>query len=391
METDTISRNGKKRRAMAIFGAIVLVGLAAGYVSHRYRLTHVTTDDAYVQGTVHMIAARVAGTVKSVTVEDNQPVEEGDVLVEIDPEVFGHRLAEAEAGAGAEGKRLGELAATKTAQETKVSAAIANLAKAMSGREELDARIKAGEAELAAMEALAEQAHSDMTRAERLFEKEVVTRDRYEKARTQHQTAVAARDAARELLNQAAVARSAHENTVAQARAALAVERALLAQVEASIESQGQQLKKRDARAEIERLMLSYTTVTSPGAGFVTRKSVEVGNQVQAGQPLMSVVSLGGAYVLANYKETQLRLIKPGQPVALRLDAFPGVELRGRVESIMAGTGSAFALFPPENASGNFVKVVQRVPVRIAFDDAAAAAPYLRIGMSVEPTILTAE
>ena len=137
------------------------------------------------------------------------------------------------------------------------------------------------------------------------------------------------------------------------------------------------------------RLNLSYTNITSPADGLVTRKSVEIGNQLQTGQPIMSVVSMKNAYVVANYKETRLHLIKAGQNVRLRLDAYPDIKFTGKVDSIMAGTGAAFSLFPPENASGNYVKVVQRVPVKIVFDDLKKAEPYLRVGMSVVPTILT--
>jgi membrane fusion protein (multidrug efflux system) len=155
------------------------------------------------------------------------------------------------------------------------------------------------------------------------------------------------------------------------------------------VKTQGEKIKKHNAIFEQARLNLSYTRITSPADGLVTRKSVEIGNQLQAGQPIMSVVSMKNAYVVANYKETRLHLIQPGQRVRLKLDAYPGKKFTGRVDSIMAGTGSAFSLFPPENASGNYVKVVQRVPVKIVFDDLKEAEPYLRIGMSVVPTILT--
>jgi membrane fusion protein (multidrug efflux system) len=150
-------------------------------------------------------------------------------------------------------------------------------------------------------------------------------------------------------------------------------------------------VRGKGVQVELAQLTLDYTSVPSPADGFVTRKAVEPGNQVQAGQPLLAVVSLESPRVVANYKETQLHLIRPGQAVRLRVDALPGREFAGKVESIMAGTGSAFSLFPPENASGNFVKVVQRIPVRIALDAGQPGLDLLRVGMSVVPTILAVE
>jgi membrane fusion protein (multidrug efflux system) len=133
---------------------------------------------------------------------------------------------------------------------------------------------------------------------------------------------------------------------------------------------------------------LSYTGITAPADGFVTRLSAEVGNTLQVGQPLMSLVNLAEAYVVANYKETRIGRFETGQKVKIKIDSYPGKIFKGTLNSIMAGTGSAFTLFPPENASGNYVKVVQRVPVKITFDDLDDVRPLLRIGMSVVPTIL---
>jgi membrane fusion protein (multidrug efflux system) len=176
---------------------------------------------------------------------------------------------------------------------------------------------------------------------------------------------------------------------VAQAEAQLKVEEASLVRTKASLKTQNEQIARRQAQLDMAALRLAYTLVSAPADGFVTRMSAEVGNTVQAGQPLMSLVSLDDAFVVANYKETRLEHIVPGQKVTIRLDAYPGQKFTGRVESIMAGTGAAFTLFPPENASGNYVKVVQRVPVKIIFDDLEKVRPYLRVGLSVVPTILT--
>lgn len=139
---------------------------------------------------------------------------------------------------------------------------------------------------------------------------------------------------------------------------------------------------------EASRLNYGYTKIYSPSDGFVTKKAVEAGNQIQAGQPLMAIVPIGGLYVTANYKETQLENVKPGQKAEIKIDTYPGKVFVGKVNSIMAGTGSVFSLFPPENATGNYVKVVQRIPVKIVFDKDTDPEHILRMGMSVEPTII---
>ncbi|MBA4392822.1 MAG: hypothetical protein C0407_04635 [Desulfobacca sp.] len=146
-----------------------------------------------------------------------------------------------------------------------------------------------------------------------------------------------------------------------------------------------------EGRLEQARLQLTYTQIKAPARGHITKKNIEAGNQVQAGQPLMALVPLERLWIQANYKETQLTRVKSGQKVSIKVDTFPGKKLQGRVESIMAGTGSAFSLFPPENATGNFVKIVQRIPVKIVLDQDQQDRPPLRVGMSVNPTILINE
>lgn len=353
----------KKRIAMAIFGAIVTLGLIAGFSYRGYSRTHVSSDDAFIEGTVHTVSPRVAGVVKNIAVSNNQPVKAGDLLIEIDPDIYRQRLADAEASAGAEVNRAEELASFVTVKRTAVTASRASLA--------------AREADRKAKAAQKAQAEIDLKRAQGLYDKKVISTERLERSRTQFDTASAQLESA--------------DSLISQARAALSSDEAQLHQAQTAIKSQGQMILKREAQAELERLQLSYTRLTSPGDGYVTRKSVELGNQVQAGQPLMSIVSLKGAYIVANYKETILHLIRPGMKVKIKFDAYPDREFTGKVDSIMAGTGSAFTLFPPENASGNYVKVVQRVPVKIVFDNPSEVEPLLRVGMSVVPTIITKE
>jgi membrane fusion protein, multidrug efflux system len=282
--------SGKKRKAFLIVGVIVAVGLTIGYLYNAYRTTHVTTDDAFLEGDIHTIAARVGGSVKNVLVDDNQRVKRGDVLVELDP----------------------------TDYRSKAEAARANL--------ELQ-------------RATLRLAETDRKRATALFDQDVSSADRYDKAVSAHEIALAQVKLAEEQLRQA-------------------------------------------------ELNLGYTRVTAPADGYVTRKSVQTGNQVKDGQPLMAVVELDNLYVVANYKETEMGHIRPGQAARIEVDAFPGREFTGKVDSIMAGTGVSFSLFPAENATGNYVKIVQRIPVKIVLDPGADKDHVLRVGMSVVPTVL---
>ena len=167
-------------------------------------------------------------------------------------------------------------------------------------------------------------------------------------------------------------------------------QKSLIRQLEAAAAPQLALIRQREALVEKARLNLGYTTILAPAEGYVTKRSAEVGNQVQAGQPLLAVVPLAQEkiWVTANYKETELKDVRPGQKVELRVDTYPGKVFRGRVNSIMAGTGSVFSLFPPENATGNYVKIVQRIPVRITLEEGSDPDHLLRVGMSVVPTIL---
>lgn len=381
-------RDSKKIRAFMIVGLIAAIGLVILFLYRGYARTHVTTDDAFVEGSIHMIGARVAGTVVEILVNDNQLVKAGDLLARLDPEPFQKAVDEAEASMQSEEGRLTEARAQIMAQERRVTAMEASLARTRAAKMELIAAVSARQAEIQAASAVLDQNRLDLSRAEKLSDQEVIPKSRYDRTRTAFEVASAALTAAEEIKNQAEVALEAHKSTVAQVRAQVRVEEAALQRVQAYLSTQTGQIARRKAQAESARLRLSYTTLTSPVNGFVTKLSAEVGNTVQAGQPLMSLVNLEEAHVVANYKETRIGRFKQGQKVTIKLDSYPGRKFHGTLDSIMAGTGAAFTLFPPENASGNYVKVVQRIPVKITFDDLDEVRPLLRIGMSVVPTIL---
>ncbi len=332
-EQQQAPNNGqKKKKAFLIIGAIVLVGLIVGFFYSQYRKTHISTDDAFIDGNVHTIAAKISGTVKNIYVNDNQPVKKGDVLVEIDPEDYAVRYREATASANAEKAKVSEV-------ETRIASAKANL-------DLQRANLKLAEIEKA--------------RAENLYQKEVLARDRYDRAMTNYDVAVAQVKAAEEQLRNAESQKLTQMSTYRQ----------------------------KEAAAALAELNTQYTKVYAPADGYVTKKTVQLGNQIQAGQPLMAVVGLQDIWVTANYKETQMTNIRPGQRVDIEVDSYPGRTFTGKVDSIMAGTGVTFSLFPPENATGNYVKVVQRIPVKIVFDQGTDREHVLRIGMSVEPTVI---
>jgi membrane fusion protein (multidrug efflux system) len=287
----------------------------------------VTTDDAYVDGRVHQVASKIPGTIKGVPVNDNQYVKKGDLLAEIDSADYAMKANEAEAAYLAERAKSEEAEAKVSSSETNLEVQATNL----------------------------RQALIDRHRAERLFTEGAYPKEKLEKMQTAAALAGSQVKAAKE--------------QIVQAKAVRDLESALI--------------KQREAALNAAKLNVSYTKLYAPADGAVTKKSVEDGNQVQAGQPLMAVVALDDVWVTANFKETQLKDVRTGQPVVINVDTYAGQALTGKVDSVMAGTGAAFSLFPAENASGNYVKVVQRIPVKIVLDEGQDSKHLLRVGMSV--------
>ncbi|MBI5576937.1 MAG: HlyD family secretion protein [Deltaproteobacteria bacterium] len=364
----------RRKVATAIFVVATVATIASGVFYWWYRQTHITTDDAFVEGRIHPVASRIQGTVSAVLVADNQPVKKGQALVRIDAEPYEVRVGAAEAALSAAVEEHASARSEARAAREDHAAGQAQLAQRIAAVDAARARLALAEARLA-------QAQRDAERAKNLFERHSISRERNEKAHTDFEVAKAQLDVAREELRLANSAVRAQEATVAQRKAVVGQKEAKAGQREADA-----RLKKSSlAEAKLNR---GYADIVSPADGFVTRKNVEPGQVVAAGQWLLAVAALSDVWVVANYKETQVGKIRPGLAASIRVDTYPGKEFRGKVESIMAGTGSAFSLFPPENATGNYVKVVQRVPVKIVLDRNEDPDRILRIGMSVEPTVL---
>ena len=363
MEEKTIQPVNKRRRkiiALIVLAVIAVIGIITVYFYLQYKSTHITTDDAFVDGNIHTIASKVPGTVKNVYVKSNQFVKKGDILVELDPADYEVKLNETSSGAGAEKAKFIEV-------ETRIEVSKSKLT-------ELSAALGAAKANLELQEANLSQAENDSRRAENLYKKESISKDKYEKMMTAYAVALAQVKAAKEQIK--------------QVEKELETQKTIIKQTEASRTAQLSVIKEKEAKQNAAQLNYSYTKIYSPADGYVTRKSVELGNQIGAGQPIMAIVSFEDLSVVANYKETQLEKISPGQKVKIKVDTYPGKVFRGKVDSIMAGTGAVFSLFPPENATGNYVKVVQRIPVKIVLDKDTDKEHILRIGMSVVPTIL---
>lgn len=371
---DNGRRNSRRKWALAIFFAASLATVACGAFYWWYRQSHISTDDAFVEGRIHAVAARVQGTVVQVLVEDNQPVKSGQPLARIDPEPYAVRV---DAAASA----LSSASADLSAARSDIRAAKEDLAAAQSQREQAGAAVEAARSRTVLAAARLAQAERDAERARNLFERHSISRERYEKAQTDADVAKAQDEVAREELRLA-------EATIPAAEAVVSQRRAVLAQREAKVGQRGAETRQKESALAEAKLYKGYTEIVAPADGYVTRKNVESGQVVSPGQVLLAIASLSDVWVVANYKETQIEKIRPGLPARIRVDTYPGREFKGKVESIMAGTGSAFSLFPPENATGNYVKVVQRVPVKILLDKGEDPGRLLRIGMSVEPTVL---
>lgn len=355
-----VNNRRKKIIALIVFTVFTVIGIITVYFYLQYKSTHITTDDAFVEGNIHTIASRVKGSVKNIHVKSNQFVKKGDVLVELDPADYEVKLHETSSGVGAEKAKLTEV-------ETRIEVAKSKLT-------ELSAALGAAKANLELQEANLKQAENDSRRAENLYKKESISKDRYEKMMTAYTVALAQVKSAKE--------------QVKQVEKELETQITIVKQTEASRTAQASTIKEKEAKQSAAQLNYGYTKIYSPADGYVTKKSVEIGNRIDEGQPLMAIVSFEDLSVVANYKETQLEKIKLGQKVKIKVDTYSGKTFNGKVDSIMAGTGAVFSLFPPENATGNYVKVVQRIPVKIVLDKDTDPEHVLRVGMSVVPTIV---
>jgi membrane fusion protein (multidrug efflux system) len=384
-------RSSRRGILVAVVAVIVAVSIGIWWRSTYSE----STDDAQVNGHLIQVSSRINGQVLKVDVEENQVVKAGDAIAELDPRDYQVAVENAEAAlASAQANAAAanvNVPITTVNTGSNLTSADANLTGSHAAVEQAEQQLQAAHASVAQAKANNTKAQADLERYKPLVEKDVISKQQFD-------AAVAAADAAKAALSAARHSEQAAEDSVRVAR-----EREAQAQAQLTFAQTGpqqvaaQSARARQAQAQVEqaqaqldmaKLNLSYTRIVAPAAGIITRKSVEIDQNVAAGQNLLTLVSLEDLWVTANFKETQLRHMVAGQPVEIDVDAT-GKTYHGKVTQIGGATGSVLSLFPPENATGNYVKVVQRVPVRIDFTDLAGEDPshLLRPGLSVEPKV----
>jgi len=388
----------KQRRKLLVrvgLGAIAIMIILAGRLVYGYYAQWESTDDAQVDGYIYPVTSRVSGYVQRVTVNDNQYVEAGTVLVQLDAKDYEVGVANAratmaiqEAGSHATGLSV-PLTSVNTSSQ--LSTAKADVENAIAGLSAAQQQFAAAQASLREAEANDLKAQDDVERYRPLAAKDEIPRQQFTQALASQKATAAAVEAAR-------AAAAAAEQAVTQARARVAQGRAGMQYAETRPEqisvqrfraaAASAQVQQAAAALEQAQLNLQYTTIVAPVSGIVGQRSVQPGQYLTAGQELMSIVPLDASniWVTANFKETQLKAMRPGQAVTISVDTY-GREYTARVDSIAAATGARYSLLPPENATGNYVKVVQRIPVKILFDRGQDPEHLLRPGMSVVPSV----
>jgi len=345
--TPSTSKGRKKNvlNTIVTFFALVVLVIAgvyfAGIYAHNSRVEE--TNDAQVEAYINPISARAAGYIQHVLFEENQWVHQGDTLVVLDDREYRNKVEEAEAAVEDARAQLVVLAASISAAETGTSV---------------------NKDQIESAKARLWQQQQDIRRYENLVKEEAATGQEYEQVKARYDVAVSEFSAAGNTL------RTSYTK-IEELRS----RRALLVA----------DLRRKQTQLEFARINLSYTVVTAPYSGRLGRKTIQEGQQIQAGQPLVSIVSENEKWVIANFKETQLYALRTGKQVSIELDAIPGRVFKGRVESLSPGTGAKFSLLPPDNATGNFVKIVQRVPVKLIFTDTSLSD--VRIGMNAVVTV----
>ncbi len=336
-------KNGQRFFSPQKKGALIILLMAAMAVCFGgswiiETRSNLSTDNAFIESNIHPVSSRITGTVTGVYVKDNQMVKKGELLVALDP-------------------------ADYRAASEKAAASVSVAANETSGDR---LQVASAKAVVESAKARHEQATTDLRRGEALYAREVIPKEQLDRLKTGQRVADAQLQEAKEQLGKAQAIAGDYNKAGSVAR-----------------------VRQKQAELAESRLKLGYTKITAPADGYITRKGVETGATIQPGQALMAVVPLDGSWITANYKESQITHIRPGQKVSFRVDAYPGQIFSGAVDSLMAGTGAAFSLLPPENATGNYVKVVQRIPVKILIDHKTDPDHFLRVGMSVTPTIHT--
>jgi len=378
-ETDATTRGQTRVRNFKIFGAIVGVAALIGGGQWIFGSSAETTDDAYIDGDVIQLAPQIGGRVLAVHFQDHDTVKEGDVLVEIDPRDLQASVNAQQAAFDAAKARVAQAEANLELVQVTSTAEKLRAEQAFKGaKQQVDqARFTAE-----AAKAESERAKADTERYRRLYEATFASHQKLEQVEAESQSNKARWQAAQAA---SANAESAVGQAANQLKSASTIDQQTAAR-QAELSLAFAQARQAEADLDSAQLNLSYTKITAPQTGRVSKKSVSTGDMIQKGQVLTQLVA-GQPWVVANFKETQLKHMKPNQKVTIKVDAYPDLKLVGHVRAFQPGTGGRFSLLPAENATGNFIKVVQRVPVRIDLDDPGEAVNLLILGLSVTPKV----
>ena len=390
---------------------IVLVALAVGgWMYYSYASVRESTDDAQIDGHIYPVSAMIDGTVLDVLVDNNQVVQAGTVLGHIDPRYYEAAVEKARgelAEAIATGKEYKTgvpiMSISTTTQLSGAEAGVAEqearIATAQQQVYQMNERLTTAQARVREVQANAAKADSDLARMKPLVAKQEISQQQYDAVVATAANASAAVDSAASQVKEAQQAVQVAQSQLEQERAHMAEVRARVdaaksgpeqvAAKQAEAESSVGQVEQKQAALDQAQIDLGYAVIRAPVTGLVSQRNMEPGQTVSHGQALMAIVPLNDVWVTANFKESQLAHMRPGQPVDIEVDAYGGKKFHGHVDSIAAATGARFSLLPPENSTGNYVKVVQRVPVKIFFDEGQDPDHNLRPGMSVTPTVLT--
>jgi membrane fusion protein (multidrug efflux system) len=425
----------KRPRVMIIAAVVLLVGLIFGVRHFVYASAHETTDDAFIEAHIIQISPQVSGHIAKVYIKSNQRVKKGDLLAEIDSRDYEARLAQAKATELAAQSKMQaasinvNVTSTTTSADVEQASSSVQTAKsnvdnaraaveAARGRlEQAQAQVRTAQAnaesaraQVTAAEAEATRANADARRYAELYKQQVISRQQYDNADALARTSTASLEAARKKaaaadaqVGEARAAQQAAQGAMQQSQAQVGVAQSQVGEASgrlsaanaapqqvaasrAQVATTAADVEQARAAVDQEELNVTYTKIYAPEDGTVTKKAVEEGMFVQVGQALMAIVP-DEVWVIANFKETQLDAIRPGQPVDIKVDAYPSKKFKGHVDSLQTGTGARFSMLPPENATGNYVKVVQRVPVKIVFDEQPDPQYPIGPGMSVEPEV----
>ncbi len=383
------------RRAFAVLGVLLLVVVGGVGVYTYSTANRETTDDAVVEAEVVAVTSRVPGVVADVLVRDNQLVKKGDPVLRLDSADFSARVAQARAELQtAQAQAAGAHAQTQVVAATArggLQGAQAQVTSAASAVQSAEAQIAVSQAAVARAQAEVDKADRDLARAKELVAADAIARQQLDAAQLAADATHAALRQAQAGVTAAQEAKRAAESRVNEAKARLSQTTPVPQQIEtaqSAVQLADARIAATEAALRLAELQLSYTTVLAPNDGLVTQLTARVGGLLQTGQPIAQVVPVR-TYLVANFKETQIDRMRPGNRASVSIDAFPGRTFEATVESLAGGTGSRFSLIPPDNASGNFVKVVQRVPVRLAWTAEPGVA--LKAGLSADVTVFVGD